>query len=346
MHSFMMVFSILLQVGSLLISLYYLLIGIFGFIPAKQSDAKADEPEKIHTFALVAAAHNEAAVIGQLVDSLKALRYPKERYDIYIIADNCDDDTAQIARKHGAAVCERFDSVNTGKGWALDWMFRRLMEREKDYDYVCVFDADNLADEDFLVEMNRAANRGEQVIQGYIDIKNPFDSWVTASYALAGWSVNKIFQLPRYRLGLCCQLNGTGFAVAMPVLRELGWGAGCLTEDMEFTMKLAINDRRVTWAEKAVIYDEKPIGLRVSWRQRVRWMQGHCDVAGRYCKRLLKKAVTRMELAPFDCAVYLLQPVRVIAAGITLFFAYAQNFHPAGNFGFVQLSYLFDSPIV
>lgn len=338
------IISIILQVFSLSIGLYYLVIGFFGFIPRK--DKNKIKSDKINTFALIVSAHNEEMVIANLIESLKRLDYPKDAYDIFVIADNCDDNTAQVAREAGAIVLERVNPEKRGKGYALEWMFDRLYRMERQYDYISIFDADNLVSNKFLKAMNRQANRGYKVVQGYVDSKNPYDSWITSSYSLSFWSINRIFQLPRYRLGLCCQLSGTGFIIALDTLKKLGWGATCLTEDMEFTMKLALNNERVAWAHDAVIYDEKPLTLKQSWRQRKRWMQGHCDVASRFWGKLMKKAVKERDIRAFDCAVYLLQPVRILALGVITFMAWAQTFHPTGDFGFLQVSYIFDNPII
>lgn len=332
----LMIVSVILQIFSLFIGLYYMLIALFGFIPVK--DKNKIKSEKTNTFAMIVSAHDEEEVIANLVESLKRLDYPQEAYDIFVIADNCTDNTAQAARDAGAIVYERTDKEKRGKGYALEWMFERLYKMEKQYDYISIFDADNLVDKNYLKEMNRQANRGYKVVQGYVDSKNPFDSWITSAYSLSFWSISRIFQLPRYRLGLCCQLSGTGFIISLDTLKKHGWGATCLTEDMEFTMKLAMNDERVAWAHDAIIYDEKPLKLKQSWRQRVRWMQGHWDVASRFWTKLVKKAFKERDLCAFDCSIYLLQPIRIIALGIITLFAYAETFHPGGTLGFIQPS--------
>ena len=336
------VFTMVLQLAALAVTLYYFVIGIFGFIPKKEKNTEKNET---NTFALLVAAHDEEMVIANMVDSLSALNYPREAYDIFVIADNCTDATAQIAREHGALVYERFDTTQRGKGFALEWMFEKIFKMEKKYDYIGIFDADNLVDKEFLSEMNKQINKGYRVVQGYVDSKNPFDSWITCAYSFSFWSVSRVFQLARHNLGLSCQLSGTGFVMATDLLKKLGWGATCLTEDMEFTMKLALNDEKVGWAHKAVIYDEKPVGLKASWRQRKRWMQGHADVARRFFGKLMKKAFKEKKMMCFDCAVYLIQPARVIASGLVTLFAWLQIAYPDGNIGFFQMSYLF-TPIV
>lgn len=340
--SILNVFTMVLQILALAVTLYYFVIGIFGFIPKKETSEPSDRK---NTFALLVAAHNEEIVIGNMVDSLMALDYDKDAYDVFVIADNCTDNTASVAREHGAIVYERFNATQRGKGFALEWMFDKLFNMEKKYDYIGIFDADNLVDSKFLFEMNKQINNGYSVVQGYVDSKNPFDSWITCAYSFSFWSVSRVFQMARHNLGLSCQLSGTGFVMKTELLQKLGWGATCLTEDMEFTMKLALNDEKVGWAHKAIIYDEKPLTLVQSWKQRKRWMQGHADVASRFFFKLMKKAFTEGKFVCFDCAIYLVQPIRIIALGVITLFAWLQAAYPNGDIGFFHMDYIF-SPIV
>ena len=249
--SFLTVFSIILQVFSLSIGLYYFIVGLYGFLPKAERHKKISN--KLHRFALIVSAHNEEAVIGNMVESLKAMHYDEDMYDVFVIADNCTDKTAQRAREAGAIVYERENKEKRGKGFALEWFFEKLYEMETQYDYISIFDADNLVDPEFLTAMNEKANRGFKVVQGFLDSKNPYDSWISASYSFCFWCVNRTFQLARYKMGLCCELSGTGFIIAVDTLKKLGWGATCLTEDMEFTMKLALNDEKVAFAYDAKI---------------------------------------------------------------------------------------------
>ena len=318
----------IIQIMFLMLGAYYFCISIFAFIPRKD---RPDVENIYHDFALIVAAHNEAQVIGNMVESLKKLKYPSDKYSIFVIADNCTDDTARIAREAGAEVFERFNDTNKGKGFALEWMFDKVYKMERKYDSVVIFDADNIVHEDFLMHINEQNNKGFKVVQGYIDSKNPNDSWVSYSYSLGFWTSNKLFQQSRYNLGLGCQLCGTGFSVAVDVLKELGWGATCLTEDMEFTMKLCLNNVRVAWAYDAIVYDEKPITFMQSWKQRIRWMQGHADVFCRFFKKLMKKAFTEKSIFPFDCALYLFQPIRIITMGAITVMGWLQTAFPDSN---------------
>lgn len=321
--------SILFTVVISVNSVYFLIISIFGWVRRKEPKAE-DFPIK-HTFALLVAAHNEESVIANIVKCLKALEYPKDMYDVFVIADNCTDRTAEIARENGAIVYERSDDVKRGKGFSLEWMFKNLFALERQYDAVSILDADNLVSSNYLLEMNKHLSMGQGVIQGYLDSKNPQDSWISAGYSITYWVNNRMFQLARYYLGLNCALGGTGFVMRTDILKEMGWGATSLTEDLEFTMKLVLRNMRVTWAHDAKVYDEKPLHMKQSWRQRKRWLQGHWDCAFRYMKDLLKKAMNEKDFAAFDMAVYLLQPLVIIVGGISIVSGWFYNAYEAVN---------------
>jgi len=320
----------ILQITIFVMGCYFFSISIFGWIKRKEEDALSFPPEK--KFALVIAAHNEELVIAHIIDSLFRQNYPRHLYDVFVIADNCTDKTAEISKKHGANVFIRENRKQLGKGYALEWMFDNIFSMDEKYDAISVFDADNLVSSNYLMEMNKQLVKGYKVIQGYIDSKNPFDSWITCSYSIAFWLSNRIFQLPRYHLELTCGLCGTGFCVDLEVLKRIGWGATCLTEDLEFTIKLALNDIKVAWAHNAIVYDEKPITLKQSWRQRKRWMQGHADCASRYLLPLLKKSFKEYNLVSFDCAIYLFQPIRFILLGLATVMMWAQTIYPLSPF--------------
>ncbi|EGT3615523.1 glycosyltransferase [Clostridium perfringens] len=326
------------QIGVFALMLYYLFIGLFGFY--KKKDKKVFEPQK--KFAMLVAAHNEEVVIENLVESLKHLDYPKELYDIFVIADNCTDNTAKIAREAGANVFERFNKEKRGKGFALEWMFDKIFKMETHYDGIAVFDADNLVDKNFLKEMNNKMCEGFKVVQGYIDSKNPQDSWITESYAIAFTSANRMLQLAKSNIGLSAQIGGTGFVIDTATLKKLGWGATCLTEDLEFSCKLILNGEKVGWAHDAIIYDEKPLTLKASWNQRKRWMQGFADVATRYGMKLLKKAIKDRSFVAFDCTLYVMQPFVTLAMGLAGLLTFVQ-IRAVDGLGIFVISYLFNA---
>ena len=275
----------IIQIVLFLVGCYYFAVALFSLTVFE----KKSHGTRFNTFALLVAAHNEETVIGELVRSLKSIEYPAEKFEIFVVADNCTDKTAEVAAENGAVVWERFDKSKRGKGYAMEFAFDKLFDMEKSYEYICVFDADNLVKSDFLVQMNNKINEGYRAVQGYLDSKNPTDNWLTFSYSLWYWINNRLSQLARGNLDIGCRLGGTGFAVQTELIKEYGWGATCLAEDTEFTLKLALNDIKVGWAHAATVYDEKPTHLGTSVKQRRRWMQGLSEVATRYVKPLARK---------------------------------------------------------
>jgi len=313
-----------LQLIIVFFTLYYFIIAFFGI--HKKNENKILTPK--NTFAVIVAAHNEEQVIGQLIENLRVLNYPRELYNIYVVADNCKDKTATIAQSAGATVFERFNPEQRGKGYAMEWIFEKLLAQKKQYDAVVVFDADNLVHPNFLLEMNNRLCKGEKVIQGYLDAKNPNDTWITATFAISFWVVNHIWHLAKYNLGLSSVLGGTGMCISTDILKKFGWGATCLTEDMEFTMKVLLIGIRTTWAHDAIVYDEKPLTFKQSWNQRKRWAQGHFDVAGRYIPKLLLEGIKRRDIRLFDGVLHLVQPYFLLLSTTFILLSYLYHITP------------------
>lgn len=307
---------LVMQILFFTIGFYYFATSICGL--AEKLYRKASKNYlPLKRFAIFIPAHNEDLVIDNIVENLKQLNYPKDSYDVFVIADNCTDNTAATAKAAGASVLERFDDKDKGKGFALKWAFEKVLYTEDcDYDAAVVFDADNLVSRNFLREMNNKLCDGYKVLQGYIDSKNPDDSWITTSYSMAFWTSNRLFQCARSFLGLSCEIGGTGFCMDVNVLKQVGWHATCLVEDLEFTMKLVLSGIKVGWAHEAVVYDEKPLTLAQSWKQRRRWMQGFADVCSRYFFKLLAKGIKERNAALIDCAIYTLQPYVLLVGGL------------------------------
>ena len=260
---------------------------------------------KDHKFMAIVPAHNEENVIRNLVESLNAQEYPKELYDVYVIADNCTDATAEIAKEAGAIVLKRFDEEHKTKGHALNWFIKQKIDENADYDALCVFDADNIVDKNFLKNMNKKLCQGEEVVQGYRDIKNPTDSWISGGYAIFYWMMHRFYHLARYNLGLSPLLNGTGFMVKFDLLKPHGWQTVTLTEDIEYSLINIAQGRRLGWAVDAIVYDEQPTTFKASWSQRSRWTVGHLQCMKEYTGKLINGIKEYKTLMNFDGALYL-----------------------------------------
>ena len=135
--------------------------------------------------------------------------------------------------------------IGRTKGHALQWFLAKKIEENADYDAFCVFDADNIAHKDFIKNMNKKLCQGEEVVQGYRDIKNPTDSWIASGYAIFYWMMNRFYHLARYNLGLSTLINGTGFMVKFDVVKPNGWKTYTLTEDIEFSLQRIIAGKKL-----------------------------------------------------------------------------------------------------
>jgi len=295
--------------------LYQILISLCSLVKIKDKPLKVN---KKHRFMAIIPAHNEEAVVGNLIESLKNQNYDKDLYDIYVIADNCTDNTAKVAKEAGAIVYKRFDETKKTKGYALDWFLKQKIEENAPYDAFFIFDADNIVHPDFIKNMNKKLCQGEDVVQGYRDIKNPTDSWITAGYALFYWSMHRFYHLARYNLGLSPLLNGTGFMVKFDVVKPQGWDTVTLTEDIEFSLKRIIKGKRLGWATDAICYDEQPVGFKQSWSQRSRWTVGHIQCIKEYTKQLAVAAKENKTMMNFDGLLYILGSIPMFIVTLVL----------------------------
>ena len=295
--------------------LYQILISLCSLVKIKDKPLKVN---KKHRFMAIIPAHNEEAVVGNLIESLKNQNYDKDLYDIYVIADNCTDNTAKVAKDAGAIVYKRFDETKKTKGYALDWFLKQKIEENAPYDAFFIFDADNIVHPDFIKNMNKKLCQGEDVVQGYRDIKNPTDSWITAGYALFYWSMHRFYHLARYNLGLSPLLNGTGFMVKFDVVKPQGWDTVTLTEDIEFSLKRIIKGKRLGWATDAICYDEQPVGFKQSWSQRSRWTVGHIQCIKEYTKQLAVAAKENKTMMNFDGLLYILGSIPMFIVTLVL----------------------------
>ena len=272
-----------------------------AWLPRKKEELQAP----MHRFAVLIAARNEEAVIGKLIDSIKAQSYPGRLVKIFVAADNCTDETAEVARCHGAEVYERYDIAQRGKGYALDFLLREIKLRgHSRFDGYIVLDADNVLDRDFILHMNETFSAGHDIVTCYRSSKNYGDNWISAGYALWFLRESRYLNGARSRLGSSCGVSGTGFLFSQAVLDAQGggWPFHLLTEDIEFTIDNVTRGMKVGYCPDAIAYDEQPISFRQSWAQRLRWSRGYLQVFKKY-GRALVSGIFRGSFSCYDMAM-------------------------------------------
>ncbi len=305
-----------------LYAVYNIIISLAGF--RKYEAYKQTKPK--NRFAAVVAARNEEGVIGNLVDSLKHSNYPAELLDVWVIPNNCTDNTGKAAAKCGAYIYNPVGDIHS-KGDALREFFDYTFSDNDTYDAFCVIDADNLVDPNFFARMNDALEAGESIAQGYRESKNPKDSWISGSQSMFYWMTNRFLNLAKRRLGMSAALNGTGFMVSREVLQDGGFDTFTLTEDIEFTTQNVLAGRRIAFISEAVTYDEHPVDFSTSWKQRKRWSTGIIQVLYAYGPKLWKQYRETKQWIYMDMILYLIAPfIQVISF---VYFAFTLSIYTA-----------------
>ena len=269
------------------LAFFYQFVYIFITLRYKQHPVKP--ARRLHSYAFVICAHNEGAVISELVRSIKEQDYPSELIDTYVFCDNCTDDTAQLAREAGAIVLERPGGGQKGKSWVMDYgLSHVLKEHPGKYEAFFVFDADNVLSKTYVTEMNKVFDMGGfAAITSFRNSKNFDSSWVSRGYGT--WFIREATYLNNARmiLGTSCAISGTGYLISADMIERMhGWDFHLLTEDIQFSVFCAVNGYRIGYAHKAVFYDEQPVTFSASWKQRMRWTKGFYQVFAKYASAL------------------------------------------------------------
>jgi cellulose synthase/poly-beta-1,6-N-acetylglucosamine synthase-like glycosyltransferase len=296
----------------------YLLLLTGAALVGKRAAPPAAEQRR--RFAILVPAHDEESTIGRLLASTLALEYPADRFDVYVVADNCSDRTAEVARAGGALVEERFDQVSRGKGYALRWLLTRLRERGARYDAYVVIDADTVVQQDLLARLDARFEAGSQVVQVYYTVLNVGASPVAALRYAALAAVHYLRPLGRARLGLSCGLKGNGMAFLAPVLDQHGWEWFTLAEDVELHLALVAAGLKVDFAPETTVLADMPVTFGQATSQNERWERGRLEMLRERGLGLVKDGLPRRDPVRVDAVVEQLIPpisVPVVLAGAT-----------------------------
>ena len=288
------------QIVVTLLTVCFLYQVVFFVIGALRGEVAPPKAKKLHRYAFFIAAHNEEAVIANLVRSIKDQDYPSELIEVFVVADACTDNTAQLAREAGAVVYERNDLARKGKSWVMDYGFDRILNEYPDtFEGYFIFDADNVIARDYVSKMNDAFDQGFHVVTSYRNSKNFGSSWISA--ANATWYLREARFLNNAR-NICktsCAVSGSGYLISASVIEGMhGWQFHTLTEDIQFTTFCAIHGIRIGYAP-AEFFDEQPVTFKASWKQRMRWTKGFYQVFFSYNRDLIR-GIGKGQFASYD----------------------------------------------
>jgi cellulose synthase/poly-beta-1,6-N-acetylglucosamine synthase-like glycosyltransferase len=273
------VFRWLLLVAEVCIAvpmLYLCVLSVSAILTARKRKAADANPflqASEHTrFALLIPAHNEEAILGTLLESLSLLAYPQDQYTVCVVADNCTDGTTELARAIGSVrVYERFDKLQRGKGYALNWLLHKLEEDQLIYDAYVILDADSVVVPTFLQLMARELAGGAQAMQACNTVLNISDSPSTALRFIALTLVNHVRPLGRNGLGASSNLSGNGMCLSRTLLLRYPWQAYSLAEDYQYYLTLVRHGVRVHYVPEAVVRSQMPTTFAQMRTQDVRW---------------------------------------------------------------------------
>lgn len=276
--------------------------------------ADAPLPEPTASVAIVVPAHNEELVLAATLRSLLEQNYPIALREIVVVADNCTDSTAQIAREHGVTVLERFNTEERGKGYALAWAISQLLARPQPPEAVVIVDADTWVATDFLRIMAARLKthrdvQGRCALQGRYGVLNTTDSWRSALMAGAFDLVNHVRPLGYDRLGLTVTLKGNGMAFTREILEQARWQGHSITEDLDYGLDLIRNHNlRVRYVPEALVLAQMPVTAEQATSQRQRWEGGRYRLLRERALPLLWEGLRRRNLPLLDVAVALFVP--------------------------------------
>jgi cellulose synthase/poly-beta-1,6-N-acetylglucosamine synthase-like glycosyltransferase len=242
-------------------------LAVFALISRKETVLIKGNPA--HTFAIVIPAHNEEQTLSIALRSCAGLDYPKDKYKIFVIADNCSDRTAEVARDNGVSCLERHDEGKKGKGFALEWGFKRILP--EGHDALVVLDADCQLDSNALRVFDYYLKNGESVLQANDAASNPDNNAMSYAVAVGNLIENRLFYAPKSRLGLAVFLRGTGMVFRREVLEQHPWQAHSIVEDAEYTLRLIRGRIKIRFIDEVNVFSEYPDQKDQLTVQRIRW---------------------------------------------------------------------------
>ncbi len=266
----------------------WLMFRIWDTAVRRLHKAKEAQGEPATSFVILVPAHNEETSIAATVHSLRALDYPRQLFEILVIADNCQDTTANVARTEGAEVLERFDQTKKSKGFALEYALETLQKRETHPDAIVVIDADTTVDAGLLKAFDRRLQSGQDWLQAYYTVSNSNDSWRTQMMRLGFAHFNGLWLLGQDTLGMGSALRGNGMAFSWLGLQRCPWQAYGLAEDVEFSWHLRMKGERVFFVPEVQVYgemiDNNPAAVA---SQRLRWEHGRKQLRKTFGREIL-----------------------------------------------------------
>lgn len=299
-------------------SLYLLLLTLLsGALPAPLRSSRRLR------FDIIVPAHNEAGVIERAIANLRKLDWPSDGFRILVVADNCTDATAALARAAGAEVLERHDTTRRGKGYALDFAFQKSHAAGWAY-AVVVIDADSEVSPNLLEAFSSRIENGAKAVQAHYGVLNPHASWRTRLLTIAMAAFHVLRSRARERLHLSCGIRGNGWCITHLLLNQVPYQAFSLTEDIEYGIDLGLAGYRVHYAEEAQVNADMVTDAQAAGTQRQRWESGRLQLIRSKALGLLSAATRRGDAVSLDLALDLfVLPLSYVAINVAVLIGFS-----------------------
>ncbi len=315
----MIVVGQILAVLALLLGLLLLVaVGVFVsqivayVLSPRGSDAMSTASASRGPLVVLVPAHDEERGIAVTLAAIRGQLAPGDR--VLVVADNCADDTAAVARAAGAEVVERRSDLR-GKGYALGFGIDHL--RADPPDAVVIVDADCLLGPDALERMAQELARSGRPVQALYLMLAPADAGVGRRLAQFAWRVRNGMRPGGWnRLGMPCQLMGTGMAFSWDMLEDAQLANASIVEDMKLGIELATEGAAPLFCDAALVTSEFPDSSAATQTQRTRWEHGHLEMILREVPPMLRAAIARRDLRLAGLALDLAVPPLALLTGL------------------------------
>jgi len=321
--------AIILLIITLPGTLELLFLTLSSLLKKQDSDEDVRQTLTDIRLAVVIPAHNEESGIESTLRSFFDCEKPLDKKDIYVIADNCDDQTAAIAKQNEVSVMERFDESLRGKGYALNFAFAKLIETDK-YDGFMVVDADSRVNKGFVQEFRKIFSQGADAAQCSNLVDNHEINTRTRLMNIAIWANNIVRLQGRESVGLSVGILGNGFGLSAHTLRAIPYESYSIVEDLEYHLRLIEAGKRVRFIKRACVYSVTPVSGKEAETQRVRWEGGRFSIIKSSVPALAKKVargklrflepLAELVLLPLAYHVALLFLILICGSGITFLY--------------------------
>lgn len=334
-----LIFGIIMGIYTLMV-FHFVIFFFVGLFKRK----KFPKTTVMNKYGIIIPARNEENVVGNLIESIQKCKYPQDKLHIFVIAHNCTDNTAMVARKYGVTVYEYNNLNECTMGYAFRYLFSQI---EKDYktssfDGFFLFNADNVVAEDYFDKMNDAFEYYDKkkVITSFRNAKNFGTNLMSALYGLYFVNGCRFESRGRTVCGCSTRVQGTGYVISSEIVKN-GWNYVTLTEDWEFSTDQILSNNKIYYCDEAEFFDEQPTNVKIMWRQRVRWSRGHWLVFLARFKDLMKSLFSKNskhKISVWDITMNIM-PFCLIVLGINLFHLIFLLFTPL--FSDISLQFVF-----